>query len=258
VRIVHVLLLVAAAHASAAGSTPARLQRVTIEIPDRDVLRVTLHAAPAPPLHSGVSGQTLRLGGVSVPLATPVDVTVGHGETRVDFGVKLRAVPEAVLALDPNRMPVLWEGVDERGLAVLTVGGTVDLGDPGEVELPLAGLYRAYAHLSDLSLTPSLSALSVHALLSLYNPFGFDVVATGIDYRLAVGSQTVLAGRQPGFRLRGGQRSDVLIEQDLALSDAVGGAAAFARGAPAQLQGTLTIRTPQGERPIPLLLRAGM
>jgi hypothetical protein len=258
VPIVHAMILVAAAHALVTQPIPARLQRVTVEIPDRDVLRVTLHAAPGPAMHSGLTGQKLRLGDVPVPLRTPVDVTIGHSETRVDFEVKLRAVPEGVLALDPNRMPVLWEGLDEGGTPVLAVGGTVDLGDPGEVELPLAGLYRAYAHLSDLSLTPSLAALSVHVLLSLYNPFGFDVVATGIDYRLAVGGQTVLAGKRPGFRLRGGQRSDVLIEQDLSLSDAVGGAAAFARGAPAQLQGTLTIRTLHGERPIPLLLRAGM
>jgi hypothetical protein len=258
VPIIQAMVVAAAAHALLVSPAPARLQRVTVEIPDRDVLRVTLHAAPTRAMRSGLTGQKLRLGDVPVPLATPVDVTVGGGETRVDFDVKLRAVPEAVLALDPNRMAVLWEGLDAGGASVLAVGGTVDLGDPGEVELPLIGLYRAYARLSDLRLTPSFSALSVHALLSLYNPFGFEVVATGIEYRLAVGNQTVLAGKRPGFRLRGGQHSDLLIEQDLSLSEAVGGAAAFAHGAPAQLQGTLTIRTPQGERPIPLLLRAGM
>lgn len=256
--IVHALILAAAAHAATPTPAPLRVQRVTVEVPNRDLLRVTLHAAASQGLRSGLSGQRLRLGEASVPLATPADVTVGSGETRIDFDVKLNSVPEAVLGLDPNRMPVLWEGLDAGNAPVLSARGTIDLGDPGEVELPLAGLYRAYARLSDLKVTPSLSAVSVHALLSLYNPFGFDVVAVGLEYRLTVGSQTVLSARRPGFRLRAGQRSDVLIEQDVPFGDAAGGAAAFLRGEPAMLEGTLTVRTPQGERPIPLQMRAGM
>ncbi len=255
--IIHTLILAAVAHA-AANPAPLRVQRITVTVPDPDLVRVTLHAPPSPGVQSGLAGQRLRLGEVSVQIASAVDVTVGSGETRIDFDVKLNLVPEAVLGLDPNRMPVLWEGLGAGGAPVLAVGGTVDLGDPGETELPLTGLYRAYARLSDLKLTPSLTAVSVHALLSLYNPFGFEVVATGIEYRLTVGSQTILSGKRPGFRLRAGRRSDVLIEQDVPLGDAAGGAAAFLRGEAAQLDGTLTLRTPQGDRPIPLQLRAGM
>ncbi len=255
---VHAFVLVAAALAAAPAPPPAALQVVTVAVPERDLLRVTLHAAAGKTVRSGLNGQRLRLGDVAVPVATPVDVTEGGGETRVDFDVKLREAPEAVLGLDPNRMPVLWEGLDAAGRPALAVGGTVDLGDPGEVELPLAGLYRAYAHLADLKVTPSLTVVSVRVLISLYNPFGFDVVAKGLEYRVTVGPQSILAGRQPGFRLRAGKNSDVLIEQDVPLADAMGGAAAFARGAPAQLEGTLTIRTPAGDRTIPLLLRAGM
>lgn len=256
--IVRALVLAAVAHAAAANPAPLRVQRVAVAVPDPDLVRVTLHAPPSPGVRAGLAGQRLRLGEALVPIASPVDVTVGGGETRIDFDVRLNVVPETVLGLDPNRMPVLWEGLGAGGVPVLAVGGTVDLGDPGETELPLAGLYRAYARLSDLKVTPSLSAVSVHALLSLYNPFGFDVVATGIEYRLTVGSQTVLSGKRPGFRLRAGRHSDVLIEQDVPLGDAAGGAAAFLRGEAAQLDGTLTVRTSQGERVIPLLMRAGM
>jgi hypothetical protein len=253
-----VLLLAAAMGAANRAAAPVRLQRVTVEVPDRDLVRVTLHATAGPAMKTGLVGQRLRLGGVAVPLATPVDVTVEDGETRIDFDIRLREVPEPVLALDPNRMPVLWDGLDAADAPVLAVVGTMDLGDPGEVELPLAALYRTYARLTDLRITPSLTVVTVHALVSLYNPLGFDVVATGLDYRLTVGSESVLTGKQPGFRLRAGQRSDVLLDQDVPLADVVGGAAAFARGAPAQLEGTLTIRTPSGDRPIPLLLRAGI
>jgi hypothetical protein len=258
VPIVHALILAASAYAATPGPAPLRVERISVAVPDPDRVQVTVHAAASKGMRSGLSGQRLRLGEVPVPIESPVDVTVSGGETRIDFEVKLRTVPEAVLGLDPNRMPVLWEGLAAGGTPVLAAGGTIDLGDPGEVELPLAGLYRAYARLSDVKLTPSLAAVSVHALLSLYNPFGFDVVATGLEYRLTVGSQAVLSAARPGFRLRAGQRSDVLIEQDVPFGDVAGGAAAFLRGEPAVLEGTLTVRTPQGERPIPLQLRAGM
>jgi len=258
VPIIHALILAVAAHAATPDPPPLPVQRISVAVPDPDRVQVTLHAAPSSAVGSGLTGQRLHLGGAPIPLDSPVDVTVAGGETRIDFEVMLRTVPEAVLALDPNRMPVLWEGLAAGGTPVLTAGGTVDLGDPGEVEVPLAGLYRAYASLSDVKLTPSLVAVSVHALLSLYNPFGFDVVATGLEYRLVVGSQTVLSATRPGFRLRSGQHSDVLIEQEVPFGDVAGGAAAFLRGEPAVLEGILTVRTSQGERAIPLLLRAGM
>jgi hypothetical protein len=259
VPITALVLLAAAAAAPAPAVTPLRLQRITLAVPDRDVVRVTLHGgATAGPARAGLAGQRLRLGDVAVPLETPTDVTLAGGETRVDFDVKLRSVPEAVLALDQHRMPVLWEGLDAHGTPVLAVAGTVDLGDPGEVELPLTKVYDAYAQISDLRVTPSLTAVGVHALLSLYNPLGFDVVATGLEYTLAVGAQQVLAAKRPGFKLRSGQRSDVLIEQDVPLGDVAGGVAAFLGGEAAQLEGTLVVRTPNGERAIPLHLSAGI
>jgi hypothetical protein len=256
--LIHMLVLLAAARTPSPAPPPVRLQRVSLAVANRDLLRVTLHGAAAPALGSGLAAQRLRLGGVEVPAAGPVDVTVGEGETRVDLEVKLREAPATILGLDPNRVPVLWEGLDAAGATQLAVGGTVDLGDSGEVDLPIADLYRAYARLTEVSVTPSLTSVSVRALLSLYNPFAFDVVATGIEYRLKVGDQDVLSGKQPGFRLHAGRSSDVRIEQDVPLADVVGGAAAFARGAPAQLEGTLVIRTPNGDRAIPLLLRAGI
>jgi hypothetical protein len=258
VPIIPAVLLVAAA-AQVAPATPLRLQRVSIAIPNRDTVTVTLHAAATSgQVRAGLTKQRLALGPASVPLETPADVTLAGGETRVDFDLKLRAVPESVLALDPHRMSVLWEGLDARGETVLAVSGTIDLGDPGEVELPLAKVYDAYAQVSDLRLAPSLSTVGVHALLSLYNPLGFDVVATGLEYRLVVGAQQVLAAQRPGFKLRAGQRSDVLIEQDVPLGDVAGGVTAFLRGERAQLDGVLVIRAPDGERAIPLHLSTGM
>jgi hypothetical protein len=260
VPIICALIVAAAAHSSAPSVVaPLRLAHVSVALPSREVVRVTLTApAPAAKLAAGMSAQRLTLGGVPIPLATPVDVTVAGGETRPVFDVRLADVPEGVLGLDPNRVPLLWEGLDGAGAPVLAVGGTVDFGDPGDVQVPVTDLYHTYATLTDFTVTPGLSAVNVHGLLGLFNPFSFDLVATRIELTVKVGTETVLATKRPGFRLRAGQRSDVLVDQDVPLADAAGGVGAFLRGEAAVLEGTLILRTPQGERAVPLHMRAAM
>jgi hypothetical protein len=258
--IICALVVAAAVHSSAHSVVaPLRLAHLSVALPSRELLRVTLTApAPAAQLATGMNSQRLTLGGVRIPLATPVDVTVAGGQTRADFDVRLAGVPEGVLGLDPNHVPLLWEGLDGAGAPVLAVGGTVDFGDPGDVHLPVADLYHAYATLTGFTVTPGLAAVNVHGLLGLFNPFSFDVVVTRVELAVTAGTQMVLATRRPGFRLRAGQRSDVLVDQDVPLADAAGGVAAFLRGESAVLEGTLILRTPQGERAVPLHMRAGM
>ena len=240
----------------AKAPTALRLERVTVAVRTRDLLRVTLHApAQKVPLSSGMASQRLTLGAARIPLADTVDVTVGGGETRAEFDVRLADVPEAVMSMDPNRAPVLWEGLGAGGAAVLAIGGTVDLGDPGEVEVPVRDVYREYVTLTDFTVNPGLAAVNVHGLLGLYNPFAFEVAASKIELKVTAGESTVLAIERPGFRLRARQRSDVLIDQDVPFAEAAAGVAAFLKGEPATVRGVLTLRTPQGDRVIPLQLR---
>ncbi len=249
------LLLVAAAAAARPASAPAplRLARVSLAVETRDVLRATLHAAAAPaPPASGLVSQRLTLGGVRIPLAGAPDVTLGGGETRADLEIRLADDPDGVLALDPNRLPVAWEGVGRDGAVELAVAGTVDLGDPGETEVPVRDLYQAYVTLSDFAVTPGLAAVNVHGLLGLYNPFAFEVAATRIELKVTAGPHTVLAMQRGGFKLRPRQRGDVLIDQDVPLAEAAGGVAAFLGGQPALLEGAVVLRTPLGDRPVPL------
>ncbi len=253
-------LIIAAGGAVAAppANAPAalRLERVNVAVRTRDLLRVTLHApARKAPLSSGMASQRLTLGAARVPLADAVDVTLDGGETRAEFDVRLADVPEAVMAIDPNRAPVLWEGVTSGGSVVLAIAGTVDLGDPGEVEVPVRDVYREYVTLTDFAVDPGLAAVSVRGLLGLYNPFAFEVAASRIELKVMAGESTVLAIERPGFRLRARQRSDVLIDQDVPFADAAAGVAAYLKGEPATVRGALTLRTPQGDRVIPLQLR---
>ncbi|MGD1147068.1 MAG: hypothetical protein ABR961_03845 [Thermoanaerobaculaceae bacterium] len=250
------LLLTAAgalAPPPARTAAPLRLQRLTVAVRTRDLLHVTLHAPESPGAPaSGMSAQRLTLGAARIPLAEAVDVTFGGGETRTDFDVRLAEVTADVLAVDPNRAPVLWEGVGAGGAVVLAMGGTLDFGDPGEVEVSLKDLYRAYVTLTDFTVMPGLAAVTVRGLLGLYNPFGFEVAATKIELKVTAGATTVLTVQRPGFRLRAQQQSDVLLDQDVPLADAAEGVAAFMKGEPAMLQGALVLRTPQGDRVIPL------
>jgi len=253
------LLLAAAAGAAAPPANapvPLRLQRLTVTAPTRGVLRVTLHApTPPSPPSAGMTAQRLTLGAATIPLGDPVDVTVASAETRAEFDVRLAGVPEAVMVVDPNRAPVLWEGVAASGAVVLAIGGTVDLGDPGESEMPVQDLYRTYVTLTDFTVNPGLSGVNVHGLLGLFNPFSFEIAASKIELKVTAGEATVLTVERPGFRLRAGQRSDVLIDQDVPFADAAAGVAAFLRGEAAVARGGVTLRTSQGDRLIPLQVR---
>jgi hypothetical protein len=244
--------------AKAAEPPTTRLIKVSLDLPSPEVVRVTLHGAPLPGgVPSGVASQRVTLGGdVAIPIEGAVALVGDAASTNASFDLRLREVPERVLSLDPNRLAVRWEGLDAKGTAVVAVAGTPDLGDPGDAELPLRKLYDAYARLAQVDVTPGLTSVHVRSSLSLLNPLGFDIAVVRAVATLRVGTQTVLTVQRPGFRLRAGQRSEVPIEQDVALADMAGGMAGLLRGDPAGLDGTLVIHTAQGDREVPLHLGA--
>ncbi|MEW6336565.1 MAG: hypothetical protein AB1625_04095 [Acidobacteriota bacterium] len=250
--------LALAAVATAAQKPPAAtptllpIRGVRIDLPSRERAAVKL-LVPAPKgAMPQVAAQALAAGDVAIPLAgTPV-LAAESGVGHVSFEVNLSDAPEGVLGLDPNRLPLRWEGLDARGRSLLVAQGVVDLGDPGEVEVPIRRVQDLYTKVGRLSLSPGPGGLSVRLLLGLHNPFAFDVVVKGLAFQLAVDGRSVMTGARPGFRLRGRQSSDVLIEQDVPLAELAGGAAAVLGGATAELTGHLTVRTPNGDRYIPL------
>jgi len=237
----------------AAVASPAPLSHVAVALPSRDTAILTLTATWNDPAPRGVESQRLLAADVSIPLAGAPAVTVAGGELRTEVTVRLKDVPEAVLNLDPNSLPLRWEGLDRKGRVAASLAGTVDLGDREQVSLPIRTLYDQFLLVRDVSASPGLSAVGVRALLGFYNPFAFDVVATRVEYRLDVAEQPILEGKRPGFRLRGAQWSDILIEQDVPLGDVMGAVASFLGGEAVTLTGALTVRTPQGEKIIPLV-----
>jgi hypothetical protein len=232
---------------------PLALQRIAVELVDADTVWLTLVGAKAPAaLPATLVRQRLLAGTTEVPLAASEPPSAEGGLTRVRIKVSLPQIPEAFLSLDPHRVPVRWEGLAADGKPTLVMEGTPDLGDPGEVDLPVRQIYDTYCRLDDLRVTPGFTGVALHALLNLYNPFSFDVVVTRVTYRVMVEGDEIMAGERPGLRLRASQRSDVLVEQEVGFGAVTGSLGALLRGVAPTLDATIVIRTPAGEHPIPL------
>lgn len=252
------LLAVVLAAAVQMLPVPLRLQRVVLDLPTRDQAVVVLHGEGRDGVRMPVlKGQRLRVGDLAIPVSSPPDATVAAPASRVAVTVTLRQVGEGILDIDPSAVPVRWEGLDEKGRVVLSLAGVIDLADRAQAELPAEKLQEHFARLVDYSVVPTGLLVHVRVLLGVYNPFAFDVVATGLDYRLEIGGAPVLDSHRDGFRLRAAQRTEVLVEQTLPLLDLASGVTAFLAGRPATFTGVLGLRTPKGERGIPILLQSG-
>ncbi|HPC82012.1 MAG TPA: LEA type 2 family protein [Thermoanaerobaculaceae bacterium] len=252
------MLLAALVLAAAVQPPPAlRLLRVELDLPTPDQAVLVLHGEgrrePAPLL----AAHRLRIADLEIPLAAPPDLTLSGSASRVRVVVRLAEVGEGILAVDSSTVPVRWEGLDARGGVVVALEGRIDPADGQQAVLPAETLYRHYARLADYGVAPEGMLVHVSALLSIYNPFAFEVVATGLEYRLEVGGVPVLDARRGGFRLRPRQASDVLVEQTLPILDLASALSAVLARRPATFSGILGIRTPNGERGIPILLRSG-
>jgi hypothetical protein len=257
-----VLVLAAAAGVAAAQggakatSTSLPLQRVAVELPSLDVAQLVLHAAPVPGQFKGpFPTQKLRLGDVEIPTFTPARVTASADSTAIAIEVQLRAVPEQVLGLPIDRLPVTWEGTSEDGLERVTVEGAVTPTDPGSVNVPVRTLYERYSKIADVRVSTDAGEVIVRVLTSLYNPFSFDLTATRLTYKVAAGDRQIVAGDRRGFRLRSRRWSDVVIEQAVAPGDAAaGGLAALLSPSSVRIEGSMSIRTPTGDRAVDIRL----
>jgi hypothetical protein len=238
------------------SSTALTLQRVSVELPTLDKATIMLHAGPSQsPVKGPFTLQKLTLGSVEVPVFSAATLAAGQGETSVRLEVLLRAVPEMVLALPLDSIPLSWEGYTEGGLNKLAIEGTINPTDQGSVDVPVRTLYRNYSKIADVKMSTDGGKVIVRVLASLYNPFSFDLVATMLDYKVLAGDKEIVAGQRRGFRLRGQRWSDVLIEQEVAPGDAAaGGLAALLQPGSVQVEGRMAVRTPAGDRSLQIKL----
>jgi hypothetical protein len=241
-----------------ASSTVLTLQRVSVELPSLDTATLTLHSGTPPlTLKGPYPNQKLLVGNLEIPVFAPATLAVVSGETTIRLPLRLRAVPEMVLALPLDAIPVKWEGYSEDGHEKVIIEGRINTFDKNSLDLPVRSIYEDYSKISDVKVTTDGGKVLVRVLASLYNPLGFDLVASSFDYRVQAGDSDVIAGQRRGFRLRGGRWSDVLIEQEVAPGDAAAaGVAALLNPSSIRVEGRMSVRTPVGDRDLQVKLGA--
>ncbi len=242
--------------AVAAKVPAATIAKLEVALPDADHLQVSLRAAGPVGKLAPLSSHHLAVGSLAVPLEGAPDVTLVPGGFEARFGLSLARVPEGVLALDANALPLRFEARDERGRPVVVAEGTLDLGDADRVSVPLRRAYELYARLDRLDWNPSLTTVGFRALLSFYNPLSFSITVQKLEAHLRAGEAELFATTRPGFRLKPRQRSDVLVEQEVPLVSLSAAAQALFQQQPLSLLGQVVLQTPGGARSIPLFFGA--
>lgn len=246
------LLLFALGSPAPTPVTPAKIVKLTADLPDRSYALVTLQAQGKVRKLKDLAAHKLFVASNPVPLPDPPDVSVTSDGFVARFKLPYASVPEAVLSTDPHALPLRWEACDASGKAVLVAEGVVDLGDPGQVSFSAKRAYELFARLDRLQLAPGLAQVGFSALLSLYNPLSFELVVKRIEYEVKVGATTLFSGNRPGMRLRAGRANDVLLEQEVPLASLGGALQSLLNDPSLEFSGKLVLRTPTGDQVIPL------
>lgn len=238
--------------AAAAKVPAAAIAKLEVAVPDADHLQLTLRAAGPVGKLAPLASHHLAVGSLAVPLEGAPDITLVPSGFEARFRLSLARVPEAVLTLDPNALPLRFEARDERGQPVVVAEGTLDLGDADRVSVPLRRVYELYTRLDRLDWSPSLTTVGFRALLSFYNPFSFPITVQRIEAQLRAGETELFATTRPGFRLKPQQRGDVLVEEEVPLASLSAATQALFQQQPLRLLGQAVLQTPRGARSIPL------
>jgi hypothetical protein len=222
---------------------------VVVELRGREQVRAAI-TAPAWPaaMPRTFAAERLVLDGVEIPLAEPAALENVGGRTVVRVAADLAEMPREVLGTAVGPVSLHWEGLDESGDPLVTVGGVVDVRDPRRVQLPEGLVAQRFVRLTPVAITPLGDTIGLRLLLTVYNPFSFDVLGTRLEYSLGVGGTKIVTGHRGGFRLRSGRWSDVLVDEEIPAAALTGSLLGVLRGEPLSLQGGLGLLTPQGER----------
>lgn len=126
-----------------------------------------------------------------------------------------------------------------------------DIGVEGEKETAGRFLRLASVEVTDVGFTES----TAQAVLTVRNPFAFPLTIASTRYRLTSGARVVGTGQTRGKLLRARQESTLLLPIDVDHGQLLGAAGSGILGGgslPARLSGTLTVRLPRGDVPVPL------
>ena len=240
------LALVAAA-ATAASPLVIRV------VPAAEDFTVVVSGPASAPAAGAFTG-SLALNGS--PAEVPVSGTARPASDRLELTLKIRYrdVPEDWI----NRFRATDFDYKLRGAAA---AGTAVAwsGTRRWAEIEVQGRKEAassFVQLGQIALTEfSLFESAARAEVTVKNPLSFPVKLAGAEYRLEIGGRDVGSGTAPGMLLRPNQATTLNLPIDLdhgQLLAAAGSALRSGGEVQGRLQGTLTIRLPGGDVPVPL------
>jgi LEA14-like dessication related protein len=197
--------------------------------------RVSLNGSPAElPIsaRAEAAGSRLRL-----------PVTLRYSDVPGDWANRFR--PETFDYRVEGRVaggaPVVWSGT----------GRWEDVGVVGDRDAVSRFVRLEQIEVTDISLLES----SARALLAVRNPFSFPLTVASSRYRLETSGRIVGRGQTRGMLLRARQESTLLLPIEVEHEDllAAAGRAVLSGGdVPARLSGSLTVRLPRGDVPVPI------
>ena len=222
-------------------------------VPEAEDFTVVV-AGPAGASAAGTFTGSLALNGS--PAEVPVSGTSRPAADRLELTLKIRYrdVPEDWI----NRFRAADFDYRLRGVAA---GGTAVTwsGTRRWAEIEVQGRKEAassFVQLGQIGLTEfSLFESAARAEVTVKNPLSFPVKLAGAQYRLEIGGREVGSGTAPGTLLRPNQSTTLGLPIDIdhgQLLAAAGSALRSGGEVQGRLSGTLTIRLPGGDVPVPL------
>ena len=235
------------------AATLARPVEIDVRPGPAETFSATL-VGPADGARAGAFTGRLSVNGSAVEM--PISARAEAAGTRLRLPVTLRYadVPsDWANRFHPQTFDYRLSGKTAAGAPVEWAGRARwdDVGVEGEKETARRFLRLATIEVTDVGFTES----TAQAVLTVRNPFAFPLTIASTRYRLTSGARVVGTGQTRGKILRARQESTLLLPIDVDHGQLLGAAGSGILGGgslPARLSGTLTVRLPRGDVPVPL------
>lgn len=234
-------------------STLARPVEIDVRPGPADTFSATL-AGPAAGARSGAFSGRLAVNGSAVELPSSASAVGSGARRRLPVTLRYADVPaDWANRFHPQTFDYRLSGRTAAGVPVEWAGRARwdDVGVEGEKETLRKFLRLASVEVTDVSFTES----TAQAVVTVRNPFAFPLTIASTRYRLTSGARVVGVGSTRGKILRPRQESTLLLPIDVDHGQLLGAAGSGILGGgslPARLSGTLTVRLPRGDVPVPL------
>lgn len=211
-------------------------------------------AGPAAGARAGAFSGRLSVNGSPVEMPISARAEASGDRLRLPVTLRYADVPaDWANRFHPQTFDYRLSGRTAAGAPVEWAGRARwdDVGMEGEKETARRFLRLASVEVTEVGFTES----SAQAVLTVRNPFAFPLTIASTRYRLSSGSRIVGTGQTRGKLLRPRQESTLLLPLDVDHGQLLGAAGSGILGGgslPARLSGTLTVRLPRGDVPVPL------